>query len=364
MLQRARRALLARVADPEWQGQAALGWVGRLLARRQAQQLFDLCAGFTYSQTLAACETLGVFEQLQAGPAALEQLTESCAAPPDRLRALLDAAVALRLLDGNPDAYEIGMLGAALLGNPGVRAMIRHHHFLYADLLKPHVLVREPDFHGELQRYWAYADGTADEPEAVADYSRLMAESQSFIATQVLHVLNLRPYQKLVDLGGGHGVFAARALKANPHLSATVFDLPAVVADAATTSWAATPRLSYLGGDLFDGPLPDADVFSLVRILHDHNDDAVLVLLKRVRQALAGGGDLLIIEPLAGGGARRSSVAYFGLYFLAMGQGRLRTREELETLLKAAGFNQCRVIATPVPQLAEVLHVHVPPSGA
>ncbi|MEM1436305.1 MAG: methyltransferase [Pseudomonadota bacterium] len=363
MLQRARRALLSRVADSDWQGQAALGWVGRLLARRQAGQLFDLCAGFTYSQTLAACETLNVFEQLREGPLPLDRLALDCGCPPDRLRALLDAAVALRLLDGSSAAYEIGMLGAALLGNPGVRAMVRHHHYLYADLLAPDALVRDPTFRGELQRYWAYADGAADQPAAVADYSRLMADSQSFIATQVLHVLDLGGYRQLVDLGGGHGVFAASALAANPQLAATVFDLPAVVADAAATPWSATPRLSYLGGDLFSGPLPQADVFTLVRILHDHNDDAVLTVLKRVRQALSGGGDLLIIEPLAGAGARRSSVAYFGLYFLAMGQGRLRTRDELIALLRAAGFDQFQSVATPVPQLAEVLKAHVPATG-
>ena len=125
----------------------------------------------------------------------------------------------------------------------------------------------------------------------------------------------------------------ARCEKA-PSLSIEVLDLPAVVSAAPQQ-----PGVSFRGVDMFVDPLPVADAYSLVRILHDHDDDQVLKLLRRVRCALPEHGELLIIEPLAGAGARRASQTYFAWYFLAMGQGRLRTREALIELLGAAGFS-------------------------
>lgn len=356
-----RRRLLARVADPEWQAGAAMGLVGRFFARRQARALFDLCAGFTYSQTLVACEALGLIDAVAREPRSLSALAKQLDCPADRLQALLRSAVALKLLEETDAGYTPGMLGASLLGNPGVRAMVRHHRHLYRDLMDPEALVRDPAAGGALRQYWSYAGDFSGEhaadSAAALDYSVLMAQSQSFIARQALGAISLKPYRRLVDLGGGQGVFAAQALASGNLQSAAVVDLPGVIATVAEP--AAAPGLEFIAGDLFSGPLPPADVYSLVRILHDHDDERVMTLLRRIRDALRGGGDLLIVEPLAGAGARRSSSAYFGLYFLAMGQGRLRSRGELHEMLRAAGFSRFRAIPTAVPQLVEILLVQV-----
>ena len=55
------------------------------------------------------------------------------------------------------------------------------------------------------------------------------------------------------------------------------------------------------GGDMHRDPLPEgADLVTLVRVLHDHDDAAVRALLGRLRQAMPPGGTLLIAEPMAG----------------------------------------------------------------
>jgi demethylspheroidene O-methyltransferase len=54
-------------------------------------------------------------------------------------------------------------------------------------------------------------------------------------------------------------------------------------------------------------------------------------------------------------GAERIGDAYFGFYFLAMGQGRSRTAAELEALLTQAGFGGFQRIPTHVPMLVRVL---------
>src|ERR1700744_4305699 len=56
------------LASPGFQRRAAAFPLTRPVARRRAKALFDLCAGFVYSQVLQACVQLNVFELLRDGP--------------------------------------------------------------------------------------------------------------------------------------------------------------------------------------------------------------------------------------------------------------------------------------------------------
>jgi demethylspheroidene O-methyltransferase len=93
-----------------------------------------------------------------------------------------------------------------------------------------------------------------------------------------------------------------------------------------------------------------------VRVLHDHDDDVVLALLRKARAALPPGGRLLIAEPMSGTrGAEPAGDAYFGFYLLAMGRGRPRTPAELQAMLVEAGFARSRLLGTHTPLLTRVL---------
>jgi demethylspheroidene O-methyltransferase len=147
-----------------------------------------------------------------------------------------------------------------------------------------------------------------------------------------------------------------------PSLKAVLFDLPAVAERAANGFRRAglSDRVTAAGGDFLVNPLPDgADIVSLVRVLHDHDDGAVLAILRAARRALPADGTLLIAEPLAGTpGAEPVGDAYFGMYLLAMGRGRARTREELAELLRQAGFTRVRSVGTHVPLITSVIIAH------
>jgi demethylspheroidene O-methyltransferase len=111
------------------------------------------------------------------------------------------------------------------------------------------------------------------------------------------------------------------------------------------------------GGSFRDDPLPaGADLISLVRILHDHDDGVVTALLAAIHAALPPGGTLLVAEPMAGTpGAQAMGDAYFGLYLWAMGSGRPRTAEAYVAMLRAAGFSQVREVATGLPMVTRLL---------
>jgi demethylspheroidene O-methyltransferase len=89
--------------------------------------------------------------------------------------------------------------------------------------------------------------------------------------------------------------------------------------------------------------------------VHDHDDDAVLDLFARVREALPTKGVLVIGEPMSGSSAVDAVSAYFNLYLLAMGSGRPRSSAALQKLLKQAGFADVRQLPTRIPMIASVI---------
>lgn len=358
------RALRNRLlASPAFQRWAAAFPLTRPVARRHTRELFDLVAGFVYSQVLAACVRLEVFETLRR-EAVLDTraLAQRHALPEDRMDVLLRAASSLGLLDSEGDGrWSLGPRGAALLGNPGVVAMIEHHALLYEDLLDPLALLRGGR-DTRLAGYWGYATAAAPstlQADSVSAYSELMATSQQLVAREILAAYPLRRHRRLLDVGGGLGAFTTAVAAEVPGLELAMFDLPAVAEQARARLAAAGlgGRIEVFGGDFFRDPLPGgADVISLVRIVHDHDDENVRVLLAAVHAALPPGGRLLLAEPMAE--TRRAEPAgdaYFGLYLLAMGSGRPRSRARLEALLAEAGFRRVRERATRTPLLTRLL---------
>jgi demethylspheroidene O-methyltransferase len=351
------------LADQRFQRFAATFPLTRGIARRRANDLFDLGAGFVYAQIELACVELDLFEKLRHGAREVDELAPALALGSAATRTLCDAAASLGLLESRGEGrYGLGMLGAAFLGNPGLGAMIRHHKMLYADLADPVALLRGEAGATRIGRYWAYAreaDPASSEGRQVAAYSELMASTQGMIAEDVLEVAGIPPVGAMMDIGGGEGAFLSAVARARPTLNLVLFDLPAVAAraEAGFARAGLSARTRCVGGDFNRDQLPrGADVISLVRVLHDHDDAVVRSLLTSVEAALAPGGRVVIAEPLAGTpGSEAMGHAYFGFYLMAMGQGRPRTARELSAFLADAGLGRVELRKTRRPLLSSVL---------
>jgi demethylspheroidene O-methyltransferase len=351
------------LASPRFQRWAAAFPLTRATARRRARALFDVCAGFVYSQILFACVRLKLFDLLAEGPLSAVAIAEKLNLTLDATERLLDAAVSLKLLDKRPgERFGLGSLGAPMVGNAALTAMVEHHRMLYSDLHDPVGLLRGETGQTELSKYWAYA--RADRPSnlamgQVADYSALMSDSQPLVAADILDAYPLDKHRCLLDVGGGEGNFLIEAGRRSAHLNLMLFDLPPVAERAGrrfhTEGLAARARA--VGGDFFKDPLPEgADVVSLVRVVHDHDDEAVMTLLRAAHRALPPKGVLLLAEPMSGTrGAEPVGDAYFGFYLLAMGRGRPRTPQDLEQMLLAVGFSHIQLISTRQPLQSRLL---------
>lgn len=344
------------VARPDFRRWAGRFWATRGMSRKRAASLFDLAAGFVYSQILLACVQLDLFTILAEGPQPLPVLARRLDLSERAAEQLLEAAASLGLAQHRQGGFGLGPLGGPMVGNEAIAAMVRHHAMLYADMADPLALLRGEGGGGALGRFWGYADGGRRPglaPEDTAPYSALMAASQPLVAAEILDAYDLSRHRCLMDVGGGAGAFLQSAGERHPALQLMLFDLPTVVELARARLGAAgmASRASFHGGDFHADSLPmGADVISFVRVIHDHDDDHAQALLGRARAALPAGGTLLLAEPMAGTvGAEAMGAAYFNFYLHAMGSGRARTPQVLMAMLARAGFGSARLLPTATP---------------
>lgn len=350
------------LASPNFQRWAADFPLTRWLAHRRARGLFDLVAGFVYSQVLLACVRLKLFDLLAEGPQTLTALSARMQLSEESATRLLAAAIALQLVEMRAGRYALGTLGAPMVGNTAVAAMVEHHTALYADLRDPVALLRGEVQDRALSQYWpytAYEDPQSLNAERAATYSALMSASQPPLVRDILDAYPMEHHKHLLDVGGGEGTFLCTVSERYAHLRMSLFDLPAV-AERATARFAARglqARATAYGGSFLTDDLPQgADLISLIRVLFDHPDERVLALLKAVRKALPPEGKLIIAEPMAGTpGAEAMGDAYFGFYLMAMGHGKSRSMAQIARLLEISGFTRIKAIPTRQPLQTQLL---------
>jgi demethylspheroidene O-methyltransferase len=356
---RARRDRL--IADPKFQRWSLANPLTRPIARRRARAALDLTAGFVYSQALFACTQLKLFEALGDGPLTVAEIAARLSLSPEAARRLLDAAASLDLAERRSGGrYGLGQLGAAFLGNAAARALVEHQPALYADLADPVALLRG-EKRAALADYWPYSDlerPKALRTEQVAPYSALMAASQPMVAQEALDAYDVSRHKRLMDVGGGEGVFLCAAAERAPDLELALVDLPAVADRARTRLEAAglASRAETHGRDFLRDELPKgADLVTLIRIVHDQDEARARALLQNVRRAVAPGATLLVIEAMSGVKGAEPLDAYYGFYTLAMGRGEPRRVDEIEALLRQTGFGGFRLLNNALPTLTSIL---------
>ncbi len=327
--------------------------------------VLDLLAAFRRSKTMFAAVSLGVFDALEVAPKSAAALATELGSHPDALARLLDACVGLGLLAHAPAGYATTPTASAYLTSTSPRRMTGYLRFtnevlwkLWGDLEGG---IREGTpgwkrtfgwdgpifaniFHtDDLRRefLWGmHGFGVISSPEVVAAF-------------------DLSHFRRLVDLGGATGHLAVAACRRYPNLRAVVFDLPGVIplAREIVSGTEVADRVEFAAGDFFTDEFPDADLYTLGRIIHDWNEEKCLALLRRAHDRLPVGGAVLVVEKLIDADRAGPSWAQMqDLNMLLVTEGRERTLAEYADLLKRAGFATVdgRPTAAPVDALLAV----------
>jgi 2-polyprenyl-3-methyl-5-hydroxy-6-metoxy-1,4-benzoquinol methylase len=187
-----------------------------------------------------------------------------------------------------------------------------------------------------------------EDPQAWSDYQRGMLEIARLDAPVVAKSVSV-PHgaTRLLDVGGGHGLFGAAVCRQHPGLRSTVLDLPASL-DAArelARECGISELVDHHACDILrDAWGADSDVALFCNVLHHFAPPDVAAILQRSRAALRAGGTVAVWEierprrdarPTDGDGA--------ALYFRLTSTGGAYHADEYAAWLQAAGFGRLRI---------------------
>jgi hypothetical protein len=181
------------------------------------------------------------------------------------------------------------------------------------------------------------------DPELGQLFNAAMASKARLQIAAITAAYDFTGRQAIADIGGGLGHLLHAVLEAAPRATGVLFDLPRVIEHAAA---AASDRLSLQAGDFFTDPLPAADTYLIMDVIHDWGDERAETLLSAVRKAAPSQARVLAIEGILADVPGPDWSKNMDIIMLSFAGGRQRTRSEHEQLLNTAGFRLEQVIPT------------------
>ena len=309
--------------------------------------ILDLLEAFRRSKTMFAAVSLGVFDTLEKGPQSAGSLATALKLDEGALERLLDACVCLQIVKKQGTLYQNTPTASAYLCEQSPSRMTGYLNYSNEILWKMwgnlEGAVREGTNRWQETFGW---DGPIfssffKTDAAMREFLMGMHGQGLLSSPKVVTAFDLTRFRRLVDLGGATGHLVVAACERYPELTGVVFDLPATGALAREIigSSPAAGRIEVIAGDFFADELPEGDIYSLGRILHDWTETKGLALLRRIHDRLPSGGALLIAEKLLDenkSGPRWAVMQNLGM--LLYTEGKERTLEEYRALLTQVGF--------------------------
>lgn len=193
------------------------------------------------------------------------------------------------------------------------------------------------------QKEWSEAMLTA---EFATTFTAAMDCRGVYLGAALARQIDPRDRSRLLDIAGGSGIYACALVAHHPHLAATVFERPPVdrIARTMIEKRGFTNRVGVVAGDMFSDPLPAGhDLHLYSNVLHDWDAGKVAPLLAASFRALTPGGMLIVHD--AHVNADKTGplpVAKYSALLMSVTEGKCYSTLEMETLLTAAGFRDCR----------------------
>lgn len=255
--------------------------------------VLELASGFMAAKCLFAASDLGLFELLAKGPATLQRLSESLNVSFFRMRILLNAVCALGLVERCSAGYQNSAAVTTFLTRSSV--------FDLRPLLSSWNSMNYPlwtRFESAFRTGRGYGRPALD-AESQRVYSEGVAAFGSIDAMALPRCYDFERHSRLLDLGGGTGLWTKSILSVNPHLHATLLEFQgtAAVASDDLRDGIAGDRVAVMTGDFFHDAIPTGhDVMLIANVAHGFSAAQNVELLRRVRAAASRGARLLWVD--------------------------------------------------------------------
>jgi len=264
-----------------------------------SQLIEDMAGGYRASQVLLTANRLGLFEALADAQLSAEEIAEALKTDVRATRILCDALVSLSLLRKRDLSYENTRTAKEYLipGGPDSKvAQLHHSAKLYETWKTLYDVVKEGRPSG--------AD--AIDPRLVGDkrkFAKAMADTARAVVESTVAQIDLSGARKMLDVGGGPGIYAIEFVRRYHRLEAVIIDDPETleVARENLRNAGLTDRVSLRAGDVFQDDLgTDYDFILLSNLTHIYSAQENKLLVSKCGDALNQGGLLCIKDFILG----------------------------------------------------------------
>jgi 3-hydroxy-5-methyl-1-naphthoate 3-O-methyltransferase len=194
---------------------------------------------------------------------------------------------------------------------------------------------------------WSGDSATADWHAAMEDeaFARRFTAAMDcrgvYFAQALAKKLDLSNRNRVLDIGGGSGIYACSLAAQYPKMNAAVFDQVPVdrIAKKLIAERGYSDRVDVIAGNMFHGMPTDFDVHLFSNVLHDWGVKEVVALLARSQDSLKP-GDLLVIHDAFINADKDGPlhVAEYSALLMHSTQGKCYSTREYADLLTDAGF--------------------------
>jgi ubiquinone/menaquinone biosynthesis C-methylase UbiE len=306
--------------------------------------MLRLLSGYWFSQALYAVAALGVADCIAGGPRTADEIAAEAGADPEALHRLLRALSSLGIFDMGPRGFELTPLSETLLSHreDSLRpvALLGGHplHWGAWGKLLDSIKCGKPSF--ELAHGEGFFDALAGDVDLMREFQRISTLTQRQWL-ELLTVLGLHRFDRVVDIGGGTGGLARRMAESQPNLRIVLFDRPEVLDRVARQE-----RIEVVPGNFFEHVPETGDAYILKFVLHDWSDADASRILSCCRRHMPRQARLLIIEVLLPDDGTPSIAMTHDVNMLVLTGGRERSLEEYRALLRGQGFALVGVAST------------------
>lgn len=320
-------------------------------------RLIQTAFAFSASKVLLTAVEFGLFTELAKGPKDLATIIEKLKLHPRGAADFLDTLVALKLIDRVNGKYMNLPEADAFLDKSkpgyigGIFEMSNHRLFKFWDALPEALRTGKPQ--NEAKDDPKIFDKLYADPDRLQSFLSAMTGISMGAARAIAQQFEWRPYRTVVDVGCAQGCVPVQLALAHPHLNAIGYDLAPVkpVFESYVRQNELSDRVKFQSGDMFNEPLPKADVIVMGHILHDWGLAAKRMLVAKAYDALPKNGALIIYDAMIDNDRRENlgGLLMSLNMLIETSEGFDYTSGDCVTWVKEAGFQNVRVEKLPGP---------------
>ncbi|WP_051280409.1 class I SAM-dependent methyltransferase [Anaerovorax odorimutans] len=313
------------------------------LFKVEGEELFSIIRGYSKAQFLYQAFSCRVFEYLTDKPKSIEEISKTMGCNIDRLIFLLDALTSINMVQKKEELYSLSPVSATYL--------CKNSEFYIGDLFELEFTNKQRDDWENLEAWLkGYFSNEGHNPKEVFKPSFIKAMAQgvlidSSIGKTVELISNhacFKSAEKLLDVGGGHGLFPIALQKKKPKLKVAVFDLPQV--EPVTRDYANkyNAKIDFIAGNFYENDFPlGQDIVLTFDILHPVPTTKKEEVFKKAYNCLNKNGYLFYkLWFLDSTRTKPDNAAIFALKCKIMNdQSHVYTLNEAEEMLTGIGFN-------------------------